>query len=260
MKKRTPADLLLLEGRISDFAELHIDPQELSDLIAAYGIGVVYKPGIRCPCVRAETAQPRAGCLVCRGLGWAHPEELQQHLPVLLVNRSPHRQVLPIGEWVSDQAWATFPLPVLPGRGDLIAPEGETHIVQQTLVRAELMASNREIQRRAVAPGQRPPRAVPLSEELLYSRPEVEALYWLRNGALRRGREGADFKIRGRFVEWEPGIGPRPGESYSIRYQAPAEYMVAQSAEPIYRSDGGDPYPMRVQVMRLDRWGEPSFQ
>lgn len=253
---------LLLGATIADFAGLGIDPAELDAVIVTDGIGVTYRRGLRCPCLRPESHQARIGCPACRGLGWMHPERLSEPCVVLMVNRSPDRRIIAAGEYTTGTAYATFPSEIIPGRGDILSVDGEIHVVSQVLHRAENPVSNRKLDARRDPDVQ--PRHVsarPYAERLLYADAQIEQLWWLDDdGAPVQGRPGAHYEFIGGEIRWRDGEGPAPGRGYSVRYCARAEYVVAQAAEPTFRQQGDNPIPYRTQVMRLDVWGTPNYR
>ena len=71
-------DELLIDGGIGSFATLHIDVEELNDLIETHGVGCEWRKAVRCPCARVETQRPRTGCPVCNGLGYTYPESKRE--------------------------------------------------------------------------------------------------------------------------------------------------------------------------------------
>jgi hypothetical protein len=51
---------------------------------------------------------------------------------------------------------------------------------------------------------------------------------------------------------WVEGRGPAPGKGWTVRYRAPAAYMV-DGAAPFFRQENNEDVPYRVTASRLDR-------
>ncbi len=242
-----------------DFPEVRLDPAEFEGLIYARGVGCLYRKAIRCPCLRVETRQARAGCPVCGGLGFAYPVELEEPIVALVLNRSPRRSQLPVGQEVVGTCTITFPVGIIPSQGDMVIPDGEEHAVQQVLRRSIAQVDPQTVRDRQTAPDQRAPVVAPVTERLLY--PDVttiETMYWLDGERLRQGIVGRDFVRRGNLIEWRPECGPEPGKAFTVRYRAPAAYVVSPG-EPVSRT-GEIGFPYRCDGQRLDRWGTPDLR
>ena len=52
--------------------------------------------------------------------------------------------------------------------------------------------------------------------------------------------------------DWHGDAGPAPGDAWSVRYRAPAVYVVFTSA-PRFRTEADQPMPQLVTVKRLDK-------
>ena len=255
---RPPA--LETEFRGEDFPEVRFDPEEFEGLLNARGVGCVLRKAIRCPCLRVETGQPRAGCPVCGGVGFAYPLELEEPIVALVLNRSPRRSQMPVGQEVTGTCAITFPVGVIPSQGDMILPDNEEHAVQQVLRRSIAQVDPQVVRDRQTAPDQRAPVVAPTTERLLY--PDViriEHLFWIdESGQLKRGEEGRDFTRRANIIEFRPERGPAPGKAFTVRYRAPAAYVVSPG-EPVART-GEVGFPYRCDGQRLDRWGVPDLR
>lgn len=264
------ANELLTNARIGDFAEFHIDPVELNDLVETHGIGVEWRQAVWCPCARIETRKSRANCPICRGLGHVYPTDLHDDLVCLVLNRNPKRDRVPAGELVTGTCVITFPLGIVPGQGDLIFPCDEVHVVHENLWRASQQIDNTAVRQRAArvsadVPHVRPPKKqVPPAEKLIYpSIIQFDHLYWIdrKTKKLLKGTIGADFKLGPtNEIKWIKGRGPPAGEGYSVRYLAEAAYIISPG-EPLYRRENdGVGYPYRVEGQRLDQWAEISLR
>jgi hypothetical protein len=249
-------------ARIGDFAALHIDPIEINDLIEIHGVGAELRKAVANPNQRIETHAPRTNGYG-RGLSWVYP--LDQRLPIIVVlqNRSPKRELVMAGEVTTGQAWALFPIGIHPAEGDLVLPDGEEHVVSETLTRLEQQIDNAKLRARLWDDRTTPaPKIKARPERLLY--PEVcclEGIWWVNEAddGLCQATEGIDYRLKGNVVAWEPGRGPEAGKAYTVRYRAPAAY-VCSAAAPIFRAEGGRGMPFRCQVQRLDRWGDPDLR
>ena len=113
---------------------------------------------------------------------------------------------------------------------------------------------------RQTAPDQLAPLVHPTTERLLYPDViKVETLYWLdEHGQLKLGQAGRDYTRSGQVITFRPDHGPAPGRAFSVRYQAPAAYVVSPG-EPVFRT-GEVGFPYRCDAQRLDRWGSPDLR
>lgn len=245
-----------------EFPEVRFDLDEFQTMLDARGVGCLYRKGIRCPCVRIETGQARAGCPDCGGLGFAYPLELEEPIIALCQNRSPRRTMDPSGQKVAGTMVCTFPVGVVPAEGDMILPDEEEHTVQQVLRRQVAQVDPRTVRGRETHPSQDAPVLTPTTERLLY--PDVrrvEAIYWrddAAGGGLKLAKEGRDYVRELNVITWHQGRGPAAGKAFSVRYRAPAAYVLSP-AEPVTRtSEPGFPY--RAEAKRLDRWGTPDLR
>lgn len=264
MAGRSDPGALDFDVGIGGLGGLHFDPFEMNDLVEKHGIGAELRQAVLCPCIRPETGHARASCPDCRGLRWLHPEALRQSVIVLLSSRNLQRQALAAGHMLTGTAQVTFPIGIVPGEGDLLLPEGEEHVVSEILYRAQLDASPSRVRALTTASDEQPPNLTPRRERLLY--PDIvrveHVVYWTDSAPAGRAtpatrdhdwRLGADGAI-----EWVAGRGPAPGAGYSVRYVAPAAYMLFP-AEPKFRSENGQTMLYSVLAQRLDRWGAPAI-
>lgn len=237
------------------FALLHVNQDELEDVILEHGQGAELRRAVRCPCARPETGQPSVSCLGCRGLGYFYPESMREPVVVLLHSRNPKREDQAAGSRVRGDAQATFTLGVIPAAGDLVLPEAEVHTVHQLLQRA-YNPVRPETLRDRLDDGVTLPDLGPAEDRLVYpSVAMIEAVAWKPStGVPVVGREGTDFDLTdGNRITWRPGRGPEGGASFSVRYRAPAVYVVEYDPS-AYRAEAGTRYPYKATVHRLDSW------
>lgn len=244
-----------------EFPETRLDPDAFNDLVLARGIGCIYRRAVRCPCLRIESRQPRAGCPVCNGLGYAYPEELSEPMIALVLSRTPRRQQLAVGQQVSGTVQVTFPQGVVPAQGDQLWPDNDEHSVQQVLYRSVAQVDDTVVRSRATAPDQRAPVQPATTDRLLY--PDVlrvEHVSWIdeETRELRTGKQGRDFTLEGNALTWRPDSGPKPGKGFSIRYRARAVYVLSPG-EPVNRTNE-EGFPYRCEAQRLDRLGSPDLR
>ena len=262
-KQGTSAELVV-DATIGGFPAFHINPTELDELIEMHGIGATIRRAVVCPCKRPESGRARIGCPHCRGLGYAYPDDLTFDIIAFVLSRGPRREIIHAGEIVTGQAWCSFPSGYIPAAGDQILPVGEFHVVQEVIHRAFQPVDGGAVYNRAPMPEERPPRPrAPTADRLLYDTIEaVERVAWIESEGSRSHLivgGASDFIIEGNEIRWRAGRGPRPGAGVSVRYKAPAAYML-HAGEPIFRAEGGQALPYRAQAIRLDRWGVPDLR
>jgi hypothetical protein len=251
----------VIDAALADFASFHIDLQELDHLVAEYGVDCLLRRAVRCPCVRIETRQARISCPACNGLGFAHPEALEESLRALVLNRSSSKRMLPPGETHDGQAVITFPLGITPSIGDQVWPAGETHVVQELIFRAARQVDLVAMRARSTDQDDDPPRGALREDRLLY--PDVvtiDSVCWFDGERLVFAGQ-ADYRRRplGR-IEWSGTAGPPPGSAYSVRYTAPAAYQVF-TVEPVFRGGGqGAGYPYRVTAIALHKLSDRDLR
>lgn len=243
-----------------DFPETSLDAGEFADLIESRGVGCMLRRAVRCPCQRIETRQPRMGCPTCKGLGYAYPEELTTPTVAIVQSRSARRQNMGSGQQVTGTCSVTFLPGIIPAQGDQIIPDGDEHAVQQVLRRSVAQVVPEVVRGRATAPEHLAPVIRATTEALLYPDvTRVEALHWLDGeGRLRMGIEGRDYRRVDNVIEFLGDSGPAPGTAYTIRYRAPAVYVLSP-AEPVARTAELD-FPYKCEAQRLDRWGEGDLR
>lgn len=231
----------------------HYNPAEYASLIVQHGIGAQYRKAILCPCIRLDTGMPRVGCPHCRGLGRLYPLKWRIPMIVLDTSRSSNVKMAVAGLMMDGIITLSFPPGVIPGVGDLVLPDGDLHIVQETLFRGGTKRVPDSIRNA--------PRVTSVAipnegrdERLLYPTDvEIEAAYYLDAGDnLIEARDDAyTLGVENRWT-WRDGEGPEMGHAWTVRYRATACYMIAGTG-PMFRCEADVAQPYKAQAKRLDR-------
>lgn len=250
---------VLASENVAVFAGVHLDPLEFDVLLAEHGTSGEFRRAVMCPCTRLDTGTARVDCPHCRGRRYVYPEHLREPMIVLDAQRTATFRRTAVGELPSGTVHLTFPSHAIPAMGDLWLPDGEEHVVVERFVRD----GTRRVTNAALSP-QRGyvPDHVPVESSgeprarLLYGAPCcLEAVTWElpTTGGLAFGTRGMDFDVDpdGTWT-WAPGRGPAPGATWTVRYRAPAAYMVALDAAQ-HRTEGDAAMPRLVQAQRLDK-------
>ena len=144
----------------------------------------------------------------------------------------------------------------------MILPEGEVHAIHETLWRNDQPVRPSRMRARVRASDEQPVNQRPRRERLLYPDVlEVESVwYWdAESERAVQAVQGHDYAPpREGIIPWFEGRGPDAGQAYTVRYLAPAAYML-MPAEPVYRNEAGEEYPYMAIGQRLDRWGSPDY-
>lgn len=69
--------------------------------------------------------------------------------------------------------------------------------------------------------------------------------------------EGTDFALDQGRVSWSPGRGPKPGQSYAVRYEACPEFYLFRSND-LTRHQGGELLPKRFTVRAWQLWPQAN--
>lgn len=252
----------------------HIDPLELASAIIDHGVGAEWRRAIVCPCVRPDTRTPRLDCKTCRGIGWAYPEPMRCSTLILATNRTASSRYGEPGVMVDGDMRVTLPPGHVPGLGDMFLPDNEAHVVQQRFFRNATMrssgAANEAILRAHHGLDAVPMAQVGRVERLLYPSTEcIEQVTYMQPD-LSEGAEPDDEVLvlaheREYHVDtdggfrWHAGYGPGPGRAWTVRYRAPAAYVVMTSG-PVLRQDGDTPLPWMATLKRLDRLAQEDMR
>lgn len=234
----------------------HLSPLEFDALLRAHGSPVEYRPAIACPCVRIDTRMPAGTCPTCKGLGRVYPEALRKQVTVLDTQRSATLRLERAGLAAQGTIQLTFPVGVIPALGDMVLPCGDVHIVQETLFRD----GTRRVTDAMIRDARRAPDHLPVAqrertERLLY--PGISCIelasYINADGAFVMATEAQYTIDADSRWTWKEGFGPAPGAAWTVRYRAPAAYVVYTSSPMFRHEGGGGPMPYRVQAQRLDK-------
>lgn len=232
----------------------HFDPLAFDREIVAHGTyGQIHHAQV-CPCARVETSAPRAGCPSCKGIGWLYPETMRCQTWMMLAGRDGRRTSTAAGAIGDGRVIATAHSSAKPGRGDVWYPCGEEHVVHQQLRRASQQVNQADL--RAALLGQRRTNndtvQAPRIERVLYPNARVESCFYeLDEGGATEAVLDVDFRIVDQAITWI-GRQPSPGVGYTLRYTAPAAYMIAD-VRPQARMEAGQNMPWRVELERLDK-------
>lgn len=247
----------------SAFQIVDADPGGVDELIRTRGTTVDYWKSIVCPCTRTESGRHRRVCPVCLGAGYAYPPDLRcEGIKILLSSHQQNRKNTDFGDIQQGTSTATFPESVTPQKGDLIFPRGQTHVVDELLLRgnnplADTVATRRRSDLVSAVVHDAP------DDALRY--PKVTAIRFVYGwnpdamvekmaefnaaslAGLQPGQQAAAYTaglpryydwelVDGNLIRWKPGTGPTLGTAYLVKYEAPATYMISDDAG--YRSDG----------------------
>lgn len=254
---------------LSDFGRhQHFNPEAFDAEIEEHGVAAELRGAMLCPCSRIETpGKGRAGCPTCNGLGFTYPEELRTGVMALISTRQAKQADMAAGRVYQGGANVTFPTGILPGRSDLILPDKEVHLVHEQLVRPiqEVDPSSYRSDPNAI-------NRLQADQSLMAGVPDgwerlrypdgvrIELVMYLGPGRQPLvAQRGVDYTYDGGDrLQWVDGRGPDPGRGYTVRYQAPAVYVLGDAA-PKLRAEGQNELPYWASMQRLDRWGEPDL-
>lgn len=248
------------DATISEFLPLHINPRELCDLILTHGQEAEVRKAVRCPCIRPDTRSPRVGCASCSGLGWYYPANQREKTVVLMSNRNASSTRQPAGIHTTGTAHLTFLPPMKPGHRDLVVMCQDTHQVHEVLRRGQAEVTRSRLQEligdRRTVPAPVVARETPLRYPSIDT---LELVFYEVDGEPVEAREGLDYLLDGRRIEWLGDRGPAAGGTYTVRYTAPGAYVV-HGAAPVHRSEWVNEMPWKVTAERLDRVGEEDLR
>lgn len=228
-------------------------------LLARDGIPCEVRRGAPCPCAAGTSKVPESGCPGCSGLGYTYPPGLRTRLSILITGRNKQatgRGAGPVGVGTCS---ATFPGGTQPRIGDQIWPEGELVEVEQLVVfRVEHKPAERA-QRIAIQSFTAPPAENRVRRPGLLLYPGIGELIWAGylgdTGTVEITPSSIGLFPLGNSTQVRLPSDLQHLTAISVRYQAPAVYMVSR-AHPTRRLSAPDPLlPSRVDLIGLDRWG-----
>lgn len=256
-----PDDRLFAYG-VQEAQVSHFNVAEIDASIRQYGHPCEYRRAVRCPCAQPDTRDSAAGCPLCRPLGYLYPEGLRtKGTRVLISGRNDQGVYQGAGLDMDGTVSMTTLSDVVPGLMDMIVLDGTPHVVHEVKTRAELPIDMSRLRARITDDRMVLTAARPAEERLLYLDPiGIDVLAWkVADDEVVTGVPGHDYVLRGNVIDFLPGRGPRPGNTYTVRYQAQASYVVPAEATP--RAEGGIRLPYKTMAIRLDRvlvGGQPS--
>lgn len=247
--------------RLDESDPYHLEVAELDGVIVQTGQPCELRRGLRCPCQPESALGARPSCESCGGLGFLYPAEHREpEIRILISGRNESATPEVAGFWQKGRVQLTFPSRIIPSYGDLILPQNTPHVVQE-----RIQHRRRAIDPRTLAAAQEdrlftPPPQTLADDRLLYPDVEaVEAIAWtLADQTVRMGTLGVDFDLVGNRIRWRPNRGPEAGAMVSIRYRAPAAYLVQGDVAP--RTENGARLPYRCSGIALDRLGTPDLR
>lgn len=241
----------------------HLDPREFDLAIVQHGQKGEYRRSLVCPCQRVETGWSRSTCTSCRGLGRMYPEG-QRCIEYMLPAKPDGSGSFTSASLIYDITEAGMMRSTAnPAIGDMWLPCGEVHTVQQ-LVRFNVQpVPVNDLRRRIVTQSHSdvPRIPSPASGRLLY--PSVTLIdacaYQDADGKVRMAEQDVEFRLNGVSIEWIGAAGPPPGGAATVRYQAPATYLIGM-ATPKWGTEGGQRMPWEVRFDRLDRRADADLE
>ena len=240
----------------------HLDPREFDLAIVQHGKKGEYRRSLVCPCQRIETGWSRSTCTSCRGLGRMYPEDMRCQEWVMPSKPDGSGSFTPAGLVYDVGKAAMMRSTSNPAVGDMWLPCGEVHTVQQ-LVRFNVQqVPVNDLRRRITTQSHTdvPRIPTPATGRLLY--PEVrqiDACAYDVGDEVRMARQGVDFRLDGATIEWIGAAGPPPGGAATVRYQAPAAYLVGLTVA-AWGTEGGQRMPWRVRLDRLDTLADADLR
>lgn len=243
----------------------HLSVREFNDMLLEHGSGAEWRKAVWCPCIRIDNRQASSACEDCRGKGVLYPEHLREPLIILDTSRTSTMRYAAAGLMADGQIEVTFPCGIIPGQHDMLLPDEDVHVVNQVLFREmtrRLDDRDHLHDDRRAFDGAVKQQQIPRNERLLYPTDVcVEEVFWRDEAkTLHSGRVGTHYTLgpENEWI-WTGSHGPPPGMSWSVRYRAPAAYLI-QGSGPMLRREAGDNMPYRVSARRLDKVGPDDLR
>lgn len=250
----------LLNNTILASVPFHFGVGELDNHVRTHGTRGELRRGVLCPCQRPETHMPRGSCPSCKGVGWLYPVNMRCESYMAMQDRETAVRHTSAGVLTDGEVLATVLSTTPPERGDMWLPCGERHTIHQTLWRRQTQVSQSDMRAKLLGQDRTNSDTVmrPRLERLLYANSANHICHYEVDDPTTNDRRVVeavverDFRVIGQDVRWVDGVGPEPGRAYTIRYDAPAAYIVTKKI-PRYREEGGQPLPQRCALAQLDR-------
>jgi hypothetical protein len=230
----------------------HLSALEYDTFIVINGNSGEFRRAMLCPCVRIDTRTPDVSCKQCHGIGRTYPMHLREPMIALDTNRNAMAKLAGAGKITQGSIQVTFPSKVVPGFGDMWLPDNEEHVVNETLFRGGSNRANAAVVRAGRVGDSVPRIPVARQERLLYPAPCcVENVSYKDADGETIHATPAQYHVDddGRWT-WKVG-GPEMGKAWTVRYRAPAAYVVHLSS-PVYRSEADEALPHKTTLQRLD--------
>lgn len=251
-RSRTPFDDVDVERVLG--LGIFLQARVFDRKIVRYGNSGEYRKHVRCPCVRDGSRTGRIDCAHCFGTGRLWPERLRIRTNALDTGRQATLQQITAGTWAEGTIQITFPSAIEPAMGDQWLPDGEEMTVEETFQRdGAAQVDGNEIRDWITLDAVELPQVHGVTR-LTYERPCCfEAVLYTDpdTGALREAQP-YQYAIDGNRVwTWRAG-GPRPGDSFVVRYRAPTVYQI-HTAVPRYRAQANERMPYVCTAVRVDK-------
>lgn len=206
-----------------------------ADILSKYGRETLVRRATRCGCIDPETRKADPMCEECHGFSWRYPAELEVTTNVqwAAAKASPRAHAQgDLGPGQYNVAWQGFP----PTVGDVFVHPGEAIAVNEVLTRGAV-----------AGPDVGAPSLEFLAFRIVLSVEHVADLANVYD-------EGADWSLGadGRTIEWAPGQGPEDGTTFTVRYAARGEYIIAEDPSIGVRMTGGQNLPYKATLHRYD--------
>lgn len=269
----------------TDFSIVTIDNPGNDDIVNTRGLPVEYRRSVTCPCLRSESGRARRGCLMCNGHGYVYPVELRQRIRVIASNHMANSKQIAAGEALTGRVSATFPSAIIPQVGDMVLPEGQFHVVDETIIHAQMPTSHaalaalreNDLETLPVLTAAEDILRYPVVESILgiwgwdptaaqrtlagfnrkrKSQLTVEELQKLQNAGLPF-YPPSSYTLEGNVIVWKDRA-PAPGTVITVKYHAPAAYFIAEP--PPFRADASTRLNVKVSMIRWDALGQNNDQ
>jgi hypothetical protein len=195
--------------------------QKFEGMIAARGKVLKWERARFCPCYNPASRSSDEDCPLCDGFGYTFTDMGQFTGTILGMAAS--KSYGRFGEWLAGDALLTYPQDYLLGDRDRIT------------VTEDLYRESDRLQK-----GLRDHIIEPNVIEIIECVDENRAY-----------TQGIEFNLVGQKIEWNPGMGPADGGTYSVLYTGRPVYVVFQQLpQHRARGKGGREMPRKVALRR----------